>query len=120
MLGRMAAPGSISAVDYDLESCTHLPHPVSAQRAESYNELRDRDAFNGVEVDGTTPRDRIVARSSTTSLASPRIVVVHGATSVRRRRGMAASRESTTTGRRPISAGSHHQPSPRPRIALMW
>ena len=51
--------------------------------------------------------------SSTTSLASPRIVVVHGAMSARRRRGMATSRESTTTGRRPISGGSHHQSSPR-------
>ena len=32
---------------------------------------------------------------------------------VRRRRGIAASRDSTTTGRRPISGSSHHQSSPR-------
>ncbi len=51
--------------------------------------------------------------SRTTSLASPRIVVVHGATSARRSRGIAASRDSTTTGRRPISANSHHHTSPR-------
>ncbi len=51
--------------------------------------------------------------SSTTSLASPRMVVVHGATSARRSRGIAASRDSTTTGRRPTSASSHHQTSPR-------
>jgi len=56
--------------------------------------------------------------SRTTSLASPRIVVVHGATSARRSRGMAASRESTTTGRRPISAISHHHNSPRIGNAL--
>jgi hypothetical protein len=56
--------------------------------------------------------------SSTTSLGSPRMVVVHGATNARRRRGIAASRDSTTTGRRPISAISHHQTSPRAGIAL--
>ncbi len=51
--------------------------------------------------------------SSTTSLAIPRMVVVHGATSARRCRGITASRDKTTTGRRPISAISHHQTSPR-------
>jgi hypothetical protein len=51
--------------------------------------------------------------SSTTSLGSARIVVVHGAISARPRRGMTASRESTTTGRRPISGSSHHHSSPR-------
>jgi hypothetical protein len=51
--------------------------------------------------------------SRITSLASPRMVVVQGATSARRRRGIAASRDSTTTGRRPISAISHHHTSPR-------
>ena len=56
--------------------------------------------------------------SRTTSLASPRMVVVHGATSARLSRGIAASRESTTTGRRPISAISHHQTSPRAGSAL--
>jgi hypothetical protein len=56
--------------------------------------------------------------SRTTSLASLRIVVVHGATRARRSRGIAASRESTTTGRRPISANSHHHSSPRAGRAL--
>jgi len=51
--------------------------------------------------------------SRPTSLTRPRIVVVHGATSARRCRGITASRESTTTGRRPIPALSHHQTSPR-------
>ena len=51
--------------------------------------------------------------SRTTSLASPRIVVVHGATTARRSLGIAASRDSTTTGRRPTSDNSHHHTSPR-------
>lgn len=58
--------------------------------------------------------------SRTTSLAKPRIVVVHGAITARRSRGIAASRERTTTGRRPISGGSHHQSSPRNGSVLTW
>lgn len=50
--------------------------------------------------------------SSCTSLASPRIVVVHGAISALRSLGMATSRERTTTGRRAISGSSHHHTSP--------
>jgi len=57
--------------------------------------------------------------SRTTSLARPRIVVVHGATSARRCRGITASRDSTTTGRRPISGISHHHTSPRAGSAFM-
>ncbi len=57
--------------------------------------------------------------SRTTSLASPRMVVVHGATRARRSRGIAASRDSTTTGRRPTSASSHHHTSPRAGNPLM-
>jgi hypothetical protein len=56
--------------------------------------------------------------SRMTSLAIRRIVVVHGATSARRSRRIAASRESTTTGRLPISAISHHQTSPCAGSAL--
>lgn len=56
--------------------------------------------------------------SRTTSLASPRMVVVQGATSARRSGGIAASRDSTTTGRRPISAISHHHTSPRAGSAV--
>lgn len=47
-----------------------------------------------------------------TSLASPRIVVVHGAIRTRRSLGIAASRDRTTTGRRLISDSSHHHTSP--------
>lgn len=50
--------------------------------------------------------------SSTTSLGSPRMTVVHGAIKARRRRGIATSRDRTTTGRREISGSSHHQTSP--------
>jgi len=57
---------------------------------------------------------------STTSLGRPLTVVVHGATSARRSRGMAASRDRTTTGRRPIPGGSHHHTSPRNGSALTW
>lgn len=51
--------------------------------------------------------------SRTTSLARPRMVVVQGATKARRSRGIAASRDRTTTGRRPASGSSHHHTSPR-------
>jgi hypothetical protein len=51
--------------------------------------------------------------SRTTSLARRRIVVVQGATNARRSRGIATSRDRTTTGRLPASASSHHHTSPR-------
>jgi hypothetical protein len=50
--------------------------------------------------------------SSCTSLASPRIVVVHGAINAFRSLGIATSLERTTTGRREISGSSHHHTSP--------
>lgn len=51
--------------------------------------------------------------SSTTSLGSPLMVVVHGAITARPSRGIATSRLNTTTGLLPISGSSHHQSSPR-------
>ena len=56
--------------------------------------------------------------SRTTSLGSPRIVVVQGAMTARRSLGIATSRESTTTGRREISGSSHHHTSPRAGSSL--
>src|SRR3954452_16518092 len=56
--------------------------------------------------------------SRTTSLTRPRMVVVHGAIRARRCLGITASRESTTTGRRPTSGISHHHTSPRAGAAL--
>jgi len=57
--------------------------------------------------------------SRRTSLASPRIVVVQGATSALRSRGIAAFRERTTTGRREISGSSHHHTSPLAGMSIM-
>lgn len=51
--------------------------------------------------------------SSNTSLGSSLMLVVHGAITARRSRGIATSRERTTTGRGEISGSSHHQTSPR-------
>lgn len=56
--------------------------------------------------------------SRTTSLGSPRTVVVHGATNARRSLGIATSGDKTTTGRRPTSGSSHHHTSPRPGSEL--
>jgi hypothetical protein len=53
--------------------------------------------------------------SSTTSLARPRILVVHGATRALRSLGMAASRDRTTTGRR--SSGGACTTRPLPALA---
>jgi hypothetical protein len=54
-----------------------------------------------------------------TSLARRRIVVVQGATNARLSRGIAASRDSTMTGRLPASASSHHHTSPRSGNPIM-
>ena len=106
------------AVDRDFKGCAdgaHLGVGKPAKPADQYatetlsTESRFTAERRGI---GSEPG------SSTTSLASPRIVVVHGATSARRSRGIAASRDSTTAGRRPISAISHHHTSPRAGSAL--
>src|SRR5713101_1898341 len=57
--------------------------------------------------------------SRATSLGRPRTVVVQGAIKTRRSLGIAASRDRTTTGRRPISGSSHHHTSPRAGRAVM-
>jgi hypothetical protein len=51
-----------------------------------------------------------------TSVVIPPIGVVHGPIRARRRRGIAASRDSTTTGRRPISEGAEFHPTASRRI----
>ena len=58
--------------------------------------------------------------SRTTSLANPRIVVVHGAIRERLRRSMAMFLERMTTGRLPMSGGSHHHSSPRAGRGVTW
>ena len=107
------------AVRGDLQRSTQLPHPWSAERARIVRGARRTD------TDSTASRLTALRRgtgsssgSSTTSLGKPRIVVVHGRDRARRSLGIAASRDRTTTGRRPISGGSHHQISPRRGTAL--
>ena len=92
---------------------TDLTHPLVAEPAEPLDERRERDALDRIEVHDRGARHGSSPGSSSTSLGIPRIVVVHGPISARRSRGIAASRDSTTTGRRPISGSSHHQTSPR-------
>jgi hypothetical protein len=76
-----------------------------------------RTATDTLSIESRLTQERRGTGSSVganrTSLESPRIVLVHGATKVRRRRGIAASRDRITTGRRPIASSSHHQISPR-------
>ncbi len=99
---------------------------VATSSAAQTSRMRDslsrpmRSTSNATATDSTESRLTALRRgmgsssgSKATSLASPRIVVVHGAISARRNRGIAASRDNTTTGRRPISGGSHHHTSPR-------
>ena len=57
--------------------------------------------------------------SRRTSLGRFRMLVVHGAMSARRWRGMTASRDKMTTGLRPISGISHHHTSPRAGRSVM-
>ena len=104
----------------------------SAATSSAWHTCRIRDALSApilctnAETETETETDSTESRftalrcpigsspgSSKTSLGRPRTVVVHGAISPRRSSGIAASRDNTTTGRRPMSGGSHHQSSPR-------
>lgn len=58
--------------------------------------------------------------SRRTSLGRCRMVVVHGAIRVRRNLGMAASRDRTGTGRRPMSGSSPNHSSPRRGVSVTW
>ncbi len=94
----------------------------ASQTSVMRNPLSDpiRSTSSPTETDSTESKLMAQARpigsvsgSRRTSLGSPRTFVVQGATSARRKLGMAASLERMTTGRRPISGGSHHHSSPR-------
>lgn len=96
--------------------------PRAAQTCSIRRSLRRPSRSTRTPVDTLSTESRLMADrrgigsspgSSTTSLGRSRMVVVHGPISVRRNRGIAASRERTTTGRRPMSESSHHQTSPR-------
>ena len=89
--------------------------------------LRRPRRSTSVAIDTLSTESRLTADRSgigsspgsrTTSLAKPRIVVVQGAIRARRSFGMAASRDSTTTGRRPMAARSHHHTPPRAGTGL--
>ena len=102
-----------STVGRHRERSADLSHPRVAEATESLDEQPDRDRFDGVEVHRASVLHRVVCRLEHDLTGEPRMVVVQGATRARRSRGIAASRDSTTTGRRPISGGSHHHTSPR-------
>lgn len=81
-----------------------------------------RTASDTLSTESRFTADRSGAGSSPgskmTSLGNPRMVVVQGAINARPRRGMAASRDRTTTGRRPMWGSSHHHSSPRRGVLL--
>jgi hypothetical protein len=85
----------------------------SLSAAETLDECSEGDARDPVRLTTDARGMGSSPGSSSTSLGIPRIVVLHGPTSARRSRGIAASRDRTTTGRRPTSASSHHHTSPR-------
>jgi hypothetical protein len=102
---------SVRAVDLDCEGVADPPHAGVGQLSEPFDEDRDRDDPDGVHVDHAAWGRRVLVRFET-DLAH-KAADRGGATSARRFRGITASRARTTTGRRSISAISHHQRSPR-------
>ncbi len=110
--------GSVGAVDGNGEGVADLTHPSVAQPADSVDKHCQRHASTESRLTAERRGTGSSPGSSTTSLTSPRIVVVHGAINTRRCRGITASRESTTTGRRPICGISHYHTSPRAGRAI--
>jgi hypothetical protein len=132
--GVVPSPGTkpcadISAVDWRMTAGRTVParqpwHSTATSSAAQTSRMRSslsrprrstRTPTDTLSTESRLIEDRRGTGSSsgsrTTSLAKPRMVVVHGATSARLKRGIAASRDSTTTGRRPISGNSHHHTS---------
>ena len=105
---------SATAVDRHLQSRANLTHTNFCQSSEALYQRTFCHTLDRVQVDparedlgtGSSPGSR------TTSPGRPRIVEVPGATTARRNRAMAASRDRTTTGRRPMPGNSHHHTSP--------
>ena len=110
----------LSAVDGNLQRPADLSHPHAAQCADPFDQHGGRHRLDRVQIDGTAATDRIFTgvENDLTRQTSDRGRT--RATSARRSRGMAASRDTTTTGRRPISGGSHHHSSPRTGTTLTW
>ena len=110
---------SLLAVDRDFECGADLRHSVVTEPSDAVDQDRDREALDRVEVDGAGRGTGSSVGSSTTSLPSPRIVVVHGATITRcESRDRRCRGESTTTGRRPISVARTTRPHPREGWAI--
>lgn len=114
---RGGRPGSQNAQRWQSTATARAAQTCSIRRS-----LRRPSRSTRTPVDTLSTESRLMADrrgtgsspgSRTTSLGRSRMVVVQGPISVRRSRGIAASRERTTTGRRPMSGSSHHQTSPR-------
>ena len=109
-------------------SLSSRPQPRGRRRSPHPGLGHPSQASTRIAIETLSIESRLTAeRSGTgsspgsrrTSLGSPRMVVVQGAMSARRWRGMTASRDRTTTGLRPISAISHHHTSPRAGKSVM-
>jgi hypothetical protein len=46
----------------DLKGCADLSHPVVAEPAEAFDQNCDRNALDGIEVDGRGQGDRVITR----------------------------------------------------------
>lgn len=108
---RKASPSS--TVGGHLECFADLAHPRFADPSNSLCEQTHRHRLHRVQIHSALAGHGVFGWLHHDFASQSRMVVVHGATNTRRSRGIAASRESTTTGRRPISGGSHHHTSPR-------
>lgn len=109
---------SARAIDGDFESLADLAQSFVAEPPDSVDQHGDRHAFDRVEVDRAELRDRVLTGFKEHFAAEPADRRRARATTARPSRGIAASRESTTTGRRPICGGSHHHTSPRSGTAI--
>jgi len=100
-------------VDRYLEGRADLTHPGVGQPAEPVDQNRDRDAFDRVQVDRRPPGDGVLTRFEENLAGEPSNRCRARRDECPSGRGITASRERITTGRRPISAISHHHTSPR-------
>jgi hypothetical protein len=105
------------AGDGDLQGSADLTHPLVAESAEALDERPQRHALDRIEVDDRGPWNGVLARLEqhlTRDTTDPCRAGPDQRAKARNRQ----SRESTTTGRRPTPASSHHQTSPRAGSAV--
>jgi hypothetical protein len=74
---------STAAVDGNLNRCADFAHPHVRKVRNPLGQNGDGDAFHRIEVDGRSPLASSLG-SRNTSLGSPQMAVVHGATSAMR------------------------------------